>query len=130
MRAVPQVLAWPERKVNLFAASTASLVQKEKLAMTQVCLKYMYLYTAHLSSKALTKGINNFQLFVRFNRLYQLSRGFLVQHPAGSMCPQKQGISFLCGTPGNLLYNCIIIWSTFMHHCFGNLHPASDHASG
>ena len=39
VRAVPQAPAWPERKVNLFAASTAFLVQKEKLAIKQVCLQ-------------------------------------------------------------------------------------------
>ena len=48
VRAVPQAPAWPERRVNLSAASTASLVQKEKLAIKQVCLKYIYSYNADL----------------------------------------------------------------------------------
>ena len=33
--------AWPERRVNLSAASTAFHVQQEKLAMRQVCLQYI-----------------------------------------------------------------------------------------
>ncbi|CAL8346963.1 unnamed protein product [Arctogadus glacialis] len=45
VRAVPLAPAWPERKVNLSAASTASDVQKEKSAIK------------------------------RLNKMYQLSRG-------------------------------------------------------
>ena len=134
VRAVPLAPGWPERKVNQSAASTASLVQKEKLAMRQVCLKYIYFYNAHqLFIYCQTQRLNNdnyFLLFVRLNSMYQLSKGVLVQPPTWSLCAQNHGISFLYGTPRHLLDHCFIIWCTFMHYCFWNLHLSSYNASG